>query len=432
MSTSTKSLHVLGINHRTAPVAIREEVAFDPEQQTETLTELKRFPGVNGAVILSTCNRTEIYCDVDTKQADKLADWLAEHRGLSATAREALYVLDGAAAISHAFEVACGLDSMVLGEPQILGQVKKAHADAIASGAADSLLNLLFQRVFAVAKQVRTDTMIGASQVSIASAAISLAREIYSRFDRLTALLVGAGDTTRLTAKHLRSNGLGRMIIANRSVERARGVALEFGAFAISLGEIPTHLAEADIVITSTASPTPLIQLDMVEMALRSRKRRPIFMADLAVPRDIEPAIAELEDVYLYSLDDLHELITRNQQAREHAAVDARQIIDEATQQFQRIASARDAAPLIRSLRQSVEGMRNQTIEDARRMLQSGRDPAEVVDYVANTLTSRLLHAPSTRLRMAGEQADVGLTQAAAELFGIEQPTDTDTKDDSD
>jgi len=429
---STKSLHVLGINHRTAPVAIREEVAFDPQQLPDTLTKLRQLPGVDGAVILSTCNRTELYCDVDADQADKLADWLADHRGLSEPAREALYVLDGAAAISHAFEVACGLDSMVLGEPQILGQVKQAHATAHELGAADSLLNLLFQRVFAVAKQVRTNTMIGASQVSIASAAIALARQIYSRFDRLTALLVGAGDTTQLTAKHLRSNGLGRMVIANRSVERARGVALQFGAYAISLGEIATHLAEADIIITSTASPEPLIRLDMVEDALRSRKRRPVFMADLAVPRDIEPAVADLEDVYLYTIDDLHEVIQRNQQTRENAAVDARQIIDEATQQFLRMVATRDTAPLIRSLRDSVEQTRDRTVEDARRMLESGRDPLDVIDYIANTLTARLLHTPSTRLRQAGEETDINLTRAAAELFGVADKLATKPEDDSD
>ncbi|MDH3589355.1 MAG: glutamyl-tRNA reductase, partial [Gammaproteobacteria bacterium] len=226
MSRPTHSLFVLGVNHRTAPVAIREEVAFDPDQLPGTLKELRQVRGVKGAVILSTCNRTEIYCDVEADQADKLCDWLAEHRGLSDSAREALYILDGATAVRHAFEVACGLDSMVLGEPQILGQVKQAYGIAHQHGAADSLLNLLFQQVLAVAKQVRTDTMIGASPVSVASTAVSLARQIYSRFDRLTALLVGAGETMQLTAKHLRSNGLRRMVIANRSVERARGLAL--------------------------------------------------------------------------------------------------------------------------------------------------------------------------------------------------------------
>lgn len=408
-------------------MAIREEMAFDPDQLPAALTELHRLPGVHGAVILSTCNRTELYCDVDRDKADQLVDWLAEHRNLSEAARSSMYILDDIAAIRHVFQVACGLDSMVLGEPQVLGQIKQAHAIAQNSGTVDSLLNLLFQQVFTVAKQVRTDTLIGVSPVSVASAAVALAKEVYSRFDRLTALLVGAGETTRLTARHLKSNGLGRMVIANRRVERARGLALEFGAYAISLSEIATHLPEVDIVITSTASSEPLIRRDMVVTALQSRKRRPVFMVDLAVPRDIEASVGELEDVYLYTVDDLHKVIQRNQQTRVDAATEARSIIDDATEKFRRLLAARDAVPLIRLLRESVEHTRDQTIEEARRMLQSGREPLEIIDYIANTLTGRLLHSPTARLRQAGVEADVGLTRAAAELFGITDDLGDDT-----
>lgn len=421
----TQGLCVLGINHRTAPVAIREEVAFDPAQLPAALAELRRRPGVNGAVILSTCNRTEVYCDMDNDKADQLADWLAEHRHLSESARDSLYALEGADAIRHVFQVACGLDSMVLGEPQVLGQVKQAHTVAHENGTVNPLLNMLFQQVFAVAKQVRTDTLIGVSQVSVASAAVALAKQIYSRFDRLTALLVGAGETIRLTAKHLRSNGLGRMVIANRRVARARGLALEFGAYAISLNEIATHLPEVDIVITSTASPEPLIRRDMVEDALRSRKRRPVFMVDLAMPRDIETSVEDLEDIYLYTLDNLHDVIQRNQQTRVDAAADAHEIIDSAAERFQRVLAARDAVPLIRSMRESVEQTRDQTLAEARRMLQAGRDPLDVIDYIGNTLTGRLLHTPSARLRRAGAEADISLSQAAAELFGIEIDPET-------
>ncbi len=420
--TASNRLIVLGLNHRTAPVAIREEVAFEAAALGDALTDLRAQPGVNGAVILSTCNRTELYCDADKNGGDRLSDWLAQHRGLSEGARDALYLLDDIEAVRHAFEVACGLDSMVLGEPQILGQVKQAYAAAQAGGTSTPVLNALFQQVLAVAKQVRTDTLIGASPVSVASTAVTLARQVYSRFDKLTALLIGAGETIRLTARHLRSNGLERMIVANRSVERARGLALQFGAYAISLGEIPTHLAEADIVFTATAGSQPLLDAPMVEAALKRRRSRPVFMVDLAVPRDIDPAVAELEDVYLYTVDDLHEVIQRNQQRREDAAGDARRIVEESARRFLELLATRDAGPLIRGLRSSVEQVRDLTLEQARRMLAAGRDPAEVIEFVANTLTGRMLHAPSTRLRQAGAESDVMLTRAAAELFGIKDP----------
>ncbi|MBT8136502.1 MAG: glutamyl-tRNA reductase [Gammaproteobacteria bacterium] len=420
-------MYVLGVNHRTAPVEIREQVAFDPARLPEALRELHATSGVRGAVILSTCNRTELYCDMEAAQADNLCDWLAEHRGLSAAARDSLYVLDGPAAVRHVFEVACGLDSMVLGEPQILGQVKQAYAVAQQHGTADSLLNLLFQQVLAVAKQVRTDTSIGASPVSVASTAVSLARQVYSRFDKLTALLVGAGETTQLTARHLHSHGIGRMVIANRSVERARGLALQFGAYAISLDEVATHLAEADFLFSSTASNEPVIDCRMVESALQKRRHRPMFMVDLAVPRDIAADVADLEDVYLYTVDDLHSVIERNQRSRAEAAVDARVIIEAATKRFDKLLATRDAAPLIRQLRGQVEQTRDITVEQARRMLKAGRDPVEVIEFIANTLTSRLLHSPSTTLRQAGEEADVGLSRAAAELFGLSlDPEDSD------
>lgn len=427
MNQPCGNLHVLGVNHRTAPVAIREQVAFDPTRLPDALRELRAFPGVRGAVILSTCNRTELYCDIEAGRADALCDWLAAHRGLSDSAREALYMIDGPDAVRHAFEVACGLDSMVLGEPQILGQVKQAYAVAHEHGTADSLLNLLFQQVLAVAKQVRTDTRIGASPVSVASTAVSLARQVYSRLEKLTALLVGAGETMQLAAKHLHSHGLGRMVIANRSVERARGVALQFGAYAISLDEIATHLAEADFLFSSTASAEPIIDRQMVEAALKKRRHRPMFIVDLAVPRDIAAGVAELEDVYLYTIDDLHNVIERNQRSREQAAGDARVIIETATKRFQSSLATRDTVPLIRSLRDQVEQTRDITVEQARRMLKAGRDPVEVVEFIANTLTSRLLHSPSTALRQAGEDADLNLTRAAAELFGLSfEPKDSD------
>lgn len=417
---SSATLHVIGINHRTAPVAIREELAFDATQLPHALGELAGQDGVNGAVILSTCNRTEIYCDLQADDTRGVADWLAQHRGLSDSARASLYALDGRNAIRHTFGVVCGLDSMVLGEPQILGQAKQAYARARELGVAGPVLNLLFQQAFAVAKHVRTNTQIGASPVSLASTAVALARQIFDSFDRNTALLVGAGDTIELTARHLHSNQLGRMIIANRSVERARGLALQFGAYAISLGEIATHLAEADMVIASTASPVTLIDRPMIEKALEKRRRKPMFLVDLAVPRDIEAEVGDLEDVYLYTLDELNEVVLRNRETREAAAADARDIISEAAEQFERVLASRDTVPLVRALRDSVGLMREQSLAEAQQMLAAGRDPRETLEFLSNRLTARLLHEPTRRIRQAGEDADLALARAAAMLFGID------------
>ncbi|MBT8143288.1 MAG: glutamyl-tRNA reductase, partial [Gammaproteobacteria bacterium] len=353
-----------------------------------------------------------------------VSDWLASHRGLSESARDALYVLDGLPAVRHAFGVACGLDSMVLGEPQILGQTKQAFAASQDLGKTGPLLNLLFQQAFAVAKHVRTNTQIGASPVSIASTAVGLARQIFARFDKNQALLIGAGDTIELTARHLHSKGLGRMVIANRSVERARGLALQFGAYAISLAEIPVHLGEADMVISSTASPEPLITTEMIRAALAQRRRKPIFLVDLAVPRDIAAEVNELEDVYLYTLDELNDTIVRNQENREVAASEARDMIDVAAEQFERLLASRDTVPLVRQLRASVDALREQSLAEARQMISSGRDPDEVLQFLSNRLSARLMHEPTRRIREAGADTDIALARAARTLFGLDEPDD--------
>lgn len=417
--SATSSLRIVGVNHRTAPVAIREQIAFDADTLAGPLACLSEMPGIAGAVILSTCNRTELYCDAAGTAADGIAAWLAEHRGLTDDARDALYALDGLPAIRHTFEVACGLDSMVLGEPQILGQMKRAYAAARDLGAAGPLLNLLFQQAFAVAKQVRTNTRIGASAVSVASAAVALARQIFDQFGRHTAMLVGAGETIELVARHLEGHGIGRMIIANRRVERARGLALNFGAYAISLGEIPLHMAEADIIVTSTASREPIIDREMVARALTARKRRPVYIVDLAVPRDVAADVADFEDVYLYTLDDLNDVIVNNKATREAAAHEARTIVEEAARQFERLLGARDTVPMIRELRASAGELRRQSVAEARRQLAAGRDPDAVLDYLARRLTARLLHLPTRTLREAGEEADIELRRAAIMLFGL-------------
>ncbi|HEY8554914.1 MAG TPA: glutamyl-tRNA reductase, partial [Burkholderiales bacterium] len=322
-------LLTLGLNHRTAPVAIRERAAFAPEQLTDALQDVTRRGVVGEAAILSTCNRTEVYCGLDEVNGEGVIDWLCRYRRLSpADLRPYLYTYPDQAAVKHAFRVAAGLDSMVLGEPQILGQMKQAFAAAHKAGATGKLLNRLFQQTFAVAKEVRTDTAIGASPVSVASATVQLAKRIFRDLAEQTVLLIGAGDMIELCARHLREHRIGRLIVANRTLERARLIADAVGGEAISLAEMPARLAEADIVISSTASQLPILGKGAVESALRQRKRRPVFLVDLAVPRDIEAEVAELSDVYLYTIDDLKDVVDENMQSRVAAAREAERIID--------------------------------------------------------------------------------------------------------
>lgn len=415
---------VVGINHRTAPVEIREKVVFGGEELPDALRELVAVAGVRESVIVSTCNRTELYCFTDlagNDDAHGLVQWLAQWHDLSShnlQLQGVLYELRGSAAVEHVFSVACGLDSLVLGEPQILGQLKDAYRAALDQGATGPFLNRLLQTAFSVAKRVRTQTRIGANAVSVASAAVAMARKVFERFEEHTALLVGAGETIALAARHLHANGLRRMIIANRSVERAQELASEFNGFAIGLDALAAHLPEADIVISSTASPAPVITYDAVKAALRARRRKPMFMVDIAVPRDIEPEVAELEDIYLFTIDDLHGVVNENIESRRAAARDANQLIATESAQFEQQIKTLDAVPTIRQLRDDAEVVRAQTTEQARRMLAAGRDPREVIEFLAATLTNRLMHAPSQRLRDAAERGEVELLQAAKALFG--------------
>jgi glutamyl-tRNA reductase len=418
---------VIGINHRTAPVDIREKVVFASEELSEALRELVAVAGVRESLIVSTCNRTELYCFSDGGP-EPLAQWLAAWHDLAAhnlDIHQSLYRLTGTAAVEHLFAVACGLDSLVLGEPQILGQLKDAYRAALDEGVTGPYLNRLLQTAFSVAKRVRTQTRIGANAVSVASAAVSLARTVFERFEQHTALLVGAGETIALAARHLHANGLKRVIVANRSIERAQELASEFNGFAIGLDAIAAHLPEADIVISSTASPTPVITYDAVRTALRARRRRPIFMVDIAVPRDIEPEVAQLEDIYLFTIDDLQNVVNENMESRRDAARSANEMIAAEIAQFEQQLKMLDAVPTIRRLRDEAEQVRAQTTEQARRMLATGRDPAEVMEFLAMTLTNRLMHSPSQRLREAAERGETDIIRAAHELFDLSDAAST-------
>jgi glutamyl-tRNA reductase len=417
------SLHVVGINHRTAPVDVRERVVFEPASLGQALRDLTSQPLVREAAIVSTCNRTELYC-VAEPGSPELGTWLERYHNLGASIAPALYDLRDTRAVAHTFSVAAGLDSMVLGEPQILGQLKDAYRAAQDAGTTGPLLNRLFQAAFSVAKRVRTETQIGANAVSVASAAIALARTVFASFEQRTALLIGAGDMIALVARHLHADGLSRMIIANRGVDRAREVASEYHGFAIGLGDIATHLHEADVVISSTANPTALVTRSMTQDALRARRRRPMFMLDLAVPRDIEPTIAELEDVYLFTIDDLQGVVDRNLEGRRAAARVADQLIAREVDRFELGLRTRDAAPAIRRLRDDAEAIRQQTIEQAERMLASGREPRAVIEFLSETLTNRLMHPPSQRLRDAAERGDAALLEAIVDIYRLDRDRD--------
>ena len=414
------AVNILGINHKTAPVALREKVAFTADRLGAALLTLRQELGVAEALILSTCNRTEVYWS-GTASGSQLSQWLERHHGNDLDLAASLYVHQESRAIEHTFSVASGLDSMVLGEVQILGQLKDAYRIAQENGSTGPILNKLFQAAFSAAKRVRTETRIGANAVSLASATVSLARRVYADLSAHSVLLVGAGDMNALTARHFISAGIQRMVIANRTLEKAESLAGELNVHAVPLTDLDKQLAEADIVISCTASPEPLISKRAVEAAIRTRRRRPIFMVDMAVPRDIDPEVAELEDVYLFSIDDLQQLVNENIQQREVAAGGARLLINEEVARFLAESRAQDAGPAIRALRQQADGIRRQTVEQARRMLAAGKSTDEVLDYLANTLTNRLLHAPTQALRQASELADLALAETVTRLLTEER-----------
>jgi glutamyl-tRNA reductase len=390
------SLFTLGLNHQTAPLAVRERVVFHVERLQGALSELKGGLA-REAAILSTCNRTELYISGD--QPGELAHWFAQyHRLAPAELQQYLYTLPNEQAVRHAFRVAAGLDSMVIGEPQILGQMKEAARAAESAGTLGSLLHRLFQRSFAVAKEVRSTTRIGAASVSMAAASVKLAARIFPSLKDQSVLLIGAGEMIELVATHFAAQAPARITVANRTVERAERLAARFNARAIELRSLAEHLHEYDIVVSCTASSLPILGKGLVERALRSRRRRPIFMVDLAVPRDIEPEAGELDDVFLYTLDDLGEIVSANLDARRSALEQAEAIIDTQVGRFMHWMQLREGVPLIRALRDQADAARREELERALKALQRGEDPAAVLEELSRALTNKLMHGPTQAL----------------------------------
>jgi glutamyl-tRNA reductase len=369
----------LGINHKTASVELRERVAFSPDQLEDALKQLGDIPGVKEAVVVSTCNRTELYCSLETRQSQALLCWLADfHQLLLSDLEGHVYQYWDVDAIKHLMRVAVGLDSLVLGEPQILGQIKQAYANAKQAGRVSALFERLFQKCFSMAKQVRTETDIGASAVSVAYAAVNLAKHIYGNLEPTRVLLIGAGETIELVARHLYQNGCKNMTVANRTVSRAQKLADEFNANIVSLSRVPESLVEADIVISSTASTLPIIGKGMVEQALKARRYKPMLLIDIAVPRDVESQVADLNDAYLYSVDDLQEIVNQNMESRERAAQDAEYIIEAKAGEFVNWQNALDSVDVIRLYRENIEQIKLELIQKAESQLKSGKEPEKV------------------------------------------------------
>lgn len=409
-------LTVVGLNHQTAPLSIREKLAFAAANLPDAVSNLARSEAAEEAVILSTCNRTELYCVGET---EKIIDWLAQYHDLPAEEiRPYLYTLDNNETVRHAFRVACGLDSMVLGEPQILGQIKDAVRVAQEQESINTHLNALFQKTFAVAKEVRTDTAVGENSVSMASASVKMAEQIFPSISDLNVLFIGAGEMIELVATYFAAKNPKLITVANRTHQRAQELCDKLGvnAEACLLNELPDILHDYDVVVSSTASQLPLVGKGMVERALKKRHNMPVFLLDLAVPRDIEAEVGELEDAYLYTVDDMMDIVQSGKDARKKAAAVAESMVEEKVSEFIRLQKNRQSVPLIRALRDEGERARRQVLENAMKQLAKGVSAEDVLERLSIQLTNKLLHSPTRTLNKAGSD-NSELINAVAQIY---------------
>ena len=422
------SIVAVGINHKTAPVAVREKIAFNPDKLSLALQEMLSQVQCKEAAILSTCNRTELYLVSSEKYnitQEKIVAWLEHyHKVPSSVLVPSLYWHSDQQAVNHMMRVACGLDSLVLGEPQILGQMKQAYSQAKAAGSMSLVMDRLFQRTFGVAKQVRTETEIGASAVSVAFAAVNLAKHIFASLEKAKVLLIGAGETIELVAKHLYENRVGHITVANRTLSRAENMAKQVGADVITLAQIPQHMSDADIVISSTGSTLPILGKGMVEHALAKRKHRPIFMVDLAVPRDIEEQVSDLEDVFLYTVDDLQGIIAKNMENRRKAAIEAEDIVKTQTSGFMSWLRGLNTQDTVVSYRKQCLAERDQLIERALLQLQSDKSAEFVIAELATKLTNKLMHAPTSAIQSAAQGGELDKIVYLRDVLQIDQAND--------
>ena len=412
------SLYAIGLNHQTAPVALRERVAFGVDAVSEALRDLFGKRLAREAAILSTCNRTEIYCHAE--EPDQVARWLADYHRLAVdNVKPHLYIHPGERAVTHAFRVASGLDSMVIGEPQILGQLKLAVRTADAAGTVGLILNKLFQKSYSVAKEVRTQTDIGGASISMAAASVKLARRIFPTLEETHMLMIGAGEMIELAGTHFAAANPASITVANRTLSRGEALAAKLGASAITLAELPDVLARFDIIVTSTASSLPILGKGLLERVVRQRKHRPIFIVDLAVPRDVEPEARELDDIFLYSVDDLASLVRENLKLRQGAVEEAEAIVTEQSESFNHWLESRTVVPVLKAMRDQGETIRNAELERAKRLLANGTDPAAVLEQLSRALTNKFLHAPSQTLNMAAAAERAEMLALYQRIFNI-------------
>lgn len=419
-------LFVLGINHKTAPLSVREHVTFQPEDLEATFGHLQMLPQLHEIALLSTCNRSEIYGVGSAESIQAVRTWLLQRHPSPQQLQQHLYLHRDAAAVRHLLHVAAGLDSLVLGEPQILGQLKQAYRRAQQANALGRILKRAFQVAFAAAKHARSSTSIGANPISVAFAAVALAKQLFESLAQKTVLMLGAGETIELAVRHLITYQPAHIYIVNRNLTKARELAEQFGGSGLGLGDLAEVLPKADIIIASTASPLPLLGKGMVESALKKRKFRPMFMIDLAVPRDIEPEVGQLRDVYLYTVDDLQKIVSDNQRARQEAAKTAAELLEGQVQHFMDWLHSLDSVPLIRSYRDHAESLRQQTLAQALKMLQKGKSAEECLTFLSNTLTNRLAHLPTMAIREAVQSQDAEKIKNIEELFHLSKKNPAD------
>ncbi len=414
------SLVAIGINHKTATVDLREKVAFAPDRIHDAMKSLASHTQSGEAVIISTCNRTELYCN-NGEEAD-VVQWLEDYHQLShADVEPCLYQFKDQQAVKHLMRVSAGLDSLILGEPQILGQVKQSFVKAKEAGTVATTMDRLFQNTFSVAKKIRTETEIGAAAVSVAFAAVSMAKHIFSSLSTTQVLLVGAGETIELVARHLKDNGVKAMVVANRTISRAEAMCDEFGATAITLEQIPDFLPKADIVISSTASPLPILGKGMVEKALKQRRHQPMLLVDIAVPRDIEAEVADLDDAFLYTVDDLQSIIEQNMASRREAAEQAELIADDQSYQFMEWIRSLESVDSIREYRTQSMAVKDELVERAVNKLAQGGNSEQVLLELANKLTNKLIHAPTQALTAASRQGDLNSLGQLRTMLGLDK-----------
>ena len=416
----TMTFNILGLNHNTASLVIRERLTFSNDEILYALDQINAIESVNEVVILSTCNRSELYLSADEKGLAQVESWLIDYKNINEETATHLFTKCNEEAINHISRVACGLDSMILGEPQILGQLKEAFRIAQDAGTIKDKLNPLFAHVFSVAKKIRTNTAIGKSPVSVAYAAVTLANQFFAGFKQHTALLIGAGMSIELTAKHLKNKGIGRLFIANRNFEKAQKLAKKFDGYAIDLTDIDGILEVADILISATSSQQYVVSKSQISRAIKARKRRPIFAVDIAVPRDMEPSIADLEDIYIYTIDDLEKVILEGQANRQEAAIEANNLLLEESSRYIEKQKVLTINSKIVALREYGEKIKQEVLKQSYKELKKGDNIEQVLEKNTSILINKLMHLPNIKLKKAAEESDIESIQLISKLYDLD------------